>query len=202
MKKYHVQAPAGISVLDVSRVLLASVGSLQTVISNLQLHLAAAPVHPADTVCSCTKGRPEAVAAECQAGREPPHQRQPLGGPLGGLQGEHSRQIDQHLQILLRTDAIADAGLLAMIQSGVRLLQFSLWHPRRLRWHNTAVLHAAYINPKPACAQLAIDIATPPEVFEAVKLDLEAFFAENASEYSGKFLCVANFAGDPLKFTL
>ena len=54
----------------------------------------------------------------------------------------------------------------------------------------------------PACAQVAIDIATPPEVFEAVKLDLEAFFADNASEYSGKFLCVANFAGDPLKFTL
>ncbi len=49
---------------------------------------------------------------------------------------------------------------------------------------------------------MAIDIATPPEVFEAVKLDLEVFFAENATEYSGKFLCVANFAGDPLKFTL
>ena len=50
--------------------------------------------------------------------------------------------------------------------------------------------------------QVAIDIATPPEVFEAVKLDLEAFFAENPSEYSGEFRCVANFAGDPLKFTL
>lgn len=47
-----------------------------------------------------------------------------------------------------------------------------------------------------------MDIATPPTVFEAVKADLEEFFAANASEYSGKFLCVANFAGDPLKVGL
>lgn len=50
--------------------------------------------------------------------------------------------------------------------------------------------------------QVAVDISTPPAVFDAVKADLEAFFAANAGEYSGKFLCVANFAGDPLKFTL
>jgi hypothetical protein len=69
-----------------------------------------------------------------------------------------------------------------------------LWHARASKRHMISCLSA--------CAQVAVDIATPPEVFEAVKLDLEVFFAENVTEYSGKFLCVANFAGDPLKFTL
>eukprot|EP00208_Stichococcus_sp_RCC1054_P005886 CAMPEP_0206144266 /NCGR_PEP_ID=MMETSP1473-20131121/23556_1 /ASSEMBLY_ACC=CAM_ASM_001109 /TAXON_ID=1461547 /ORGANISM="Stichococcus sp, Strain RCC1054" /LENGTH=1146 /DNA_ID=CAMNT_0053540037 /DNA_START=541 /DNA_END=3978 /DNA_ORIENTATION=- len=50
--------------------------------------------------------------------------------------------------------------------------------------------------------KVAVDITTAPTVFESVKADLEEFFAGNLGEYSGKFLCVANFAGDPLKFTL
>lgn len=48
-------------------------------------------------------------------------------------------------------------------------------------------------------AQVAVDISTSSAVFDAVKADLQVFFAANAGEYSGKFLNVANFAGDPLK---
>ena len=50
--------------------------------------------------------------------------------------------------------------------------------------------------------QVAVDISTPPSVFDAVKADLERFFADNGAEYSGKFLCVSNFTEAPLKFTL
>ena len=49
---------------------------------------------------------------------------------------------------------------------------------------------------------MAVDISTPPEVFETVRTQLAEFFKANAGEYSGNFLCVANFAGDPLKYTL
>ena len=49
---------------------------------------------------------------------------------------------------------------------------------------------------------MAVDISTPPEVFETVRTQLADFFKTNAGEYSGNFLCVANFAGDPLKYTL
>ena len=47
-----------------------------------------------------------------------------------------------------------------------------------------------------------MDIATSSEVFDALRTELRAWFKANAGEYSGNFLCVANFAGDPLKYTL
>lgn len=50
--------------------------------------------------------------------------------------------------------------------------------------------------------QVAVDIATPPAVFDAVRAELRVWFKANAGEFSGNFLCVANFAGDPLKYTL
>ena len=50
--------------------------------------------------------------------------------------------------------------------------------------------------------QVAVDIATPPEVFDKVREELTLWLKANAGEYSGNFLCVANFAGDPLKYTL
>ena len=50
--------------------------------------------------------------------------------------------------------------------------------------------------------QVAVDLSTAPEVFDAVRAELRVWFKTNAGEYSGNFLCVANFAGDPLKYTL
>jgi hypothetical protein len=50
--------------------------------------------------------------------------------------------------------------------------------------------------------QVAVDIATPREVFDAVKHDIDHHFRANPTEYTGNSLVVANFAGDPLKITL
>lgn len=82
----------------------------------------------------------------------------------------------------------------------VLLILELVWPVRQLS--SVAVCHGWNRRGMVCCAQVAVDISTPPEVFEAVKADLEVFMAENPTEYSGKFLCVANFAGDPLKFTL
>lgn len=56
--------------------------------------------------------------------------------------------------------------------------------------------------PTIAWCQVAVDISTPPEVFDTVRAELKVWLKTNAGEYSGNFLCVANFAGDPLKYTL
>ena len=50
--------------------------------------------------------------------------------------------------------------------------------------------------------QVAVDICTPPEVFDSVDQAVAAFCRVNPAEYTGQRLVVANYAGDPLKYTL
>lgn len=50
--------------------------------------------------------------------------------------------------------------------------------------------------------QVLVDISTQAEVFERVDAAVTAHLAANSSEFTGKHLVVANFASDPLKFTL
>ena len=47
-----------------------------------------------------------------------------------------------------------------------------------------------------------VDISTPKEVFDKVDQAVTALFAAHPTEFSGQHLVVANFAGDPLKYTL
>ena len=50
--------------------------------------------------------------------------------------------------------------------------------------------------------QVMVDISTPKEVFEQVDAAVGGLFAAHPTEFSGQRLVVANFAGDPLKYTL
>ena len=50
--------------------------------------------------------------------------------------------------------------------------------------------------------QVLVDIATPPEAFQAVDAAVTAHFAANPGEFTGNHIVVANFASDPLKYTL
>lgn len=50
--------------------------------------------------------------------------------------------------------------------------------------------------------QALIDISTPGETFERVDAAVTAHLIANPGEFTGKHLVVANFAADPLKFTL
>lgn len=47
-----------------------------------------------------------------------------------------------------------------------------------------------------------MDISTPKEVFDDVDKAVGELFATKPTEFSGNRLVVANFAGDPLKYTL
>ena len=47
-----------------------------------------------------------------------------------------------------------------------------------------------------------VDISTPKEVFDQVDKAVTALFAAHPTEFTGNHLVVANFAGDPLKYTL
>lgn len=94
---------------------------------------------------------------------------------------------------------VEEIGLLNTVV--VRWDGVKLWLPN-VRLAEAPLPNVSRSNDRWEGFKVAVDISTPPEVFEAVKADLEVFMAENPTEYSGKFLCVANFAGDPLKFTL
>lgn len=54
----------------------------------------------------------------------------------------------------------------------------------------------------PLYAQVMVDISTPKEVFDHVDKEVVALFAAHPSDFTGNHLVVANFAGDPLKYTL
>ena len=50
--------------------------------------------------------------------------------------------------------------------------------------------------------QVAVDIITPPSVFEAVEAAATAHFKANPTEFSGEKMIIANVVGDPLKYLL
>ena len=50
--------------------------------------------------------------------------------------------------------------------------------------------------------QVAVDISTPPAVFEAVEAAAVAHFKANPTEFSGEKMIIANVVGDPLKYLL
>ena len=50
--------------------------------------------------------------------------------------------------------------------------------------------------------QVLVDIATPPEAFQSVDAAVTTHFAANPGEFTGSHIVVANFASDPLKYTL
>ena len=58
------------------------------------------------------------------------------------------------------------------------------------------------VAPEAHAVQVAVDISTPPEAFEAVDKAVSAFLKTQPTEFTGTRLVVANYAGDPLKYTL
>lgn len=50
--------------------------------------------------------------------------------------------------------------------------------------------------------QVLVDISTQTETFERVDAAVTVHLSANPGEFTGKHLVVANFATDPLKFTL
>ncbi|KAK9823582.1 hypothetical protein WJX72_003976 [[Myrmecia] bisecta] len=76
-----------------------------------------------------------------------------------------------------------------------------IWQPNHIL-SNGAVMNVSRSANRWEGFKVAVDVRTTPDVFDQVEQAVTAFFKANPTEYTGEKLVVANFAGDPLKFTL
>ncbi|KAK9786905.1 hypothetical protein WJX73_008469, partial [Symbiochloris irregularis] len=76
-----------------------------------------------------------------------------------------------------------------------------LWFPN-VKLASGEVANVSRSNNRWEGFKVQVDISTPKEVFDQVDAAVGALFTAHPTEFSGSRLVVANFAGDPLKYTL
>ena len=129
-----------------------------------------------------------------------------LCAALGGLQGEHAHVCLGCTGMSLDANCSTHSSMHACLHVQHTMLQMPATGAWFTAQHMPANKAASAGTRELAVnlhdAQVAVDISTPPEAFEAVDKAVDAHLKSMPTEYTGTRLVVANYAGDPLKYTL